>query len=747
MVPSDEQLEIINTVASGTNVIVDAVAGSGKTSTVLFLAELCHDKKILQITYNSQLKSEVREKAIVRGLHGLEVHTYHSLVVRYYDSNGFTDAVMRRVVANNKEPRALPDIDILVIDEAQDMTPLYYRILRKLLADLGRRITLLIMGDRYQGIYDFKDADTRFLTLAKRLWTSTCMYDDEDVEDVEDVEDDENKNNAEYIGDDPNNIATSDDDDTENIPSFVNLSLRRTYRLTDQIARFVNEGLVGSNRIVAAKPGPPVTYLKYDIWTVHKHLAQYILGLIRDKIATSGDIFVLAGSVKSPSSPLRKLENELVNAGIPCFVPINEESVLDEEITKGKVIFTTFHQCKGRERPIVIVYGFDDSYFTYFCRTANRKVCPSTLYVAATRASKNLILVESHDAGPLPFMRYTQSAMRRMQYPHIRYMEGSTSRSNRSCGSRGNAYQMTIEGDSNEEIHDTSVTDLTRFLSLNSLDILTPLVERLFTCIVAPQKAARIPSKIRTAREPIERFEEVSDLNGLTIPAMYEAKHVAGGITTLHTYLSEEQEFIKREHPFLSQAIDAVAYPCVTISDYLYLGNVYTAVRDRLYFKLAQIKKGQYTWLDSAMVDVCHSYMHAHISPEANYEQELGDSTIDAVGNLLYAHNTEYGKVHIRGRVDAVDDNIVWEFKCVAALQVEHHLQIIVYAWLWTKCMEATCGRRRHCLMNIRTGEVRQLCHDNAAFDAVMDVLLKNKYGKPHIKSDDEFIKDLLQEL
>lgn len=721
MDPSEEQLAIITAVSGGTNVIVDAVAGSGKTTTILFLAEECCDKKILQITYNSQLKSEVREKAILRGLTNLEVHTYHSIVVRYYDNNGFTDAVMRSVITTNKKPRALPDIDILVIDEAQDMTPLYYRVVRKLLNDLNKPVTLLIMGDRYQGIYDFKDADTRFLTLAKRLWPNNCKDDNENEDENEDDDEEEDKNE-----------------------SFKSMTLRRTYRLTDQITRFVNEGLIGSNRIVSDKPGPQVQYIKYDIWTVHKYLSQIVQGLIKDKHATAGDIFVLAGSVKSAASPLRKLENELVNAGIPCFVPINEDSMLDEEVTKGKVIFTTFHQCKGRERPIVIIYGFDDSYFTYFCRNANRKMCPSTLYVAATRASSRLILVEAADAEPLSFMKYKQSALRRMQYPHIRYTETSSTGGRQSRRYAGNAYQIERDEFVEDEIHDATVTNLTRFLSLTSLDILTPIIERMFICKVAPQTATRIPSKIRTAREPVERFEEVADLNGLVIPAMFEANAINGGITTLHTYLSNEQEFIRKEHPFLSQAIDEVAYPCTSIAEYLYLGNVYTAVRDRLYFKLAQIKQGQYTWLDQSMVNACHLHMQTHISADARYEQELGDSSTDAIGNLMYIHNTEYGKINIKGRVDAVDNDNVWEFKCVTALQIEHHLQVMIYAWLWTKCMESTAGKRRYRLMNIRTGEIRQLRLDITVLDNVMDVVFKNKYGKPQVKTDEEFIDDLL---
>jgi hypothetical protein len=74
--PSDEQYAIVNLVGKNTNIIVDAVAGSGKTTTVLFIASKFADKKILQITYNSELKIEVRKKVQEMEIKNLEIHSY-----------------------------------------------------------------------------------------------------------------------------------------------------------------------------------------------------------------------------------------------------------------------------------------------------------------------------------------------------------------------------------------------------------------------------------------------------------------------------------------------------------------------------------------------------------------------------------------------------------------------------------------------------------------------------------------------
>ena len=79
---SDEQLQIINAVKEGYNVQVDAVAGSGKTTTILSLADAMPDKTIIQLTYNRELMEEVKQKKTQLSetmyLDNLSIYTYHS---------------------------------------------------------------------------------------------------------------------------------------------------------------------------------------------------------------------------------------------------------------------------------------------------------------------------------------------------------------------------------------------------------------------------------------------------------------------------------------------------------------------------------------------------------------------------------------------------------------------------------------------------------------------------------------------
>ena len=117
--PSDEQQSIIDTIKNGHNVIVDACAGSGKSTTILSLAMQMPDTKFIQLTYNSSLRYEIRDKVKQLQMKNLQVHTYHSLAVGYYDSNAYTDTGMRRVVYQDMSLNNIStSYDVVVIDEA-----------------------------------------------------------------------------------------------------------------------------------------------------------------------------------------------------------------------------------------------------------------------------------------------------------------------------------------------------------------------------------------------------------------------------------------------------------------------------------------------------------------------------------------------------------------------------------------------------------------------------------------------------
>ena len=79
---SEEQAIVLKHIKAGENAVVNAVAGSGKSTTVLSIAVAMKSSKIIQFTYNSMLRCEIKEKTESLGIENLDVHTYHSSAVK-----------------------------------------------------------------------------------------------------------------------------------------------------------------------------------------------------------------------------------------------------------------------------------------------------------------------------------------------------------------------------------------------------------------------------------------------------------------------------------------------------------------------------------------------------------------------------------------------------------------------------------------------------------------------------------------
>ena len=116
------------------------MAGSGKSSTIITVARDLPKKSLLHITFNSALRLEFKEKLKTLNITNIEVHTYHSLGVKTYSKDAHTDSGLRNILYNNLKPllikKELPKFDIIVLDEAQDMSILYYQFIRKFLQDI-----------------------------------------------------------------------------------------------------------------------------------------------------------------------------------------------------------------------------------------------------------------------------------------------------------------------------------------------------------------------------------------------------------------------------------------------------------------------------------------------------------------------------------------------------------------------------------------------------------------------------------
>lgn len=609
-----EQEQIVNSVISNNNVIIDSVAGSGKTTTCLHICTKLPNKRILILTYNSRLKIESREKVKLLNLKNVEVHSYHAFCVKYYNEKGYRDDGIQQTVITDLPTKKLFSYDIIILDEQQDMTQLFYKLARKILTDnLVGDIQICSFGDIYQNIYQYAGSDARFLMYANKIF-------------------------ADFTKD----------------KCWETLKISTSYRITRQIANFININMLKTDRLKAIKNGPNVKYVITDSFRdgyIYTEIIKYLnIGYLPE------DIFILGASLKKGKklSPICKLENKLVLNGIPCHASLSDDSKIDNDIINGKICFASFHQVKGMERKICIVYGFDESYFNYFARNLDRSICPNVLYVALTRASDRLILIHDYHNNYLPFIEKEMLNVTCDVIINNKYIGGAKP--------------------SSVPIH-VAVRDLIKNISNDSMNYIFSFVKYK---IIAKQNKnpIQLQSKIKTKNN---LYEDVSDINGLVIPSIYEYNntnqismieqiigYISGkniiGITTVNLPEHHKNEIYKIYQKYLNKE--------VSNADILYISTVYNSLLTGFIGKREQIVN--FNWIEQAQIDSTLLVLKKHVSKTALYEQQI-----------VYSVNNKI----INGIIDTIDymNNTIFEYKCTSELSKEHILQLVIYAYMYEK--------------------------------------------------------------
>ena len=705
--PSEEQQFVIDKLKEGYNVICSAVAGSGKSSTILSAAKEMKDRKIIQLTYNSELRSENLEKVKAFRLENIEVHTFHSLGFHYYTKECNTDSGIRRVLKEDLRPvRPIANFDMCMLDEYQDNTSLYYRLIKKFLRDSGSPIQLLILGDARQSLYEFKGSDSRFLTIGQRVWDDFELLKDN---------------------------------------RFIHTTLKMSYRITDQISTFVNKTMLGEDLMLSCKCGEPVVYYRGTPKNTGKYIVHNINQLL-DSGVNPNDIFILSASVKSHI--VKTIENTLVENGIPCYVPTFDIGKLDKRIINGKVVFSTFHSSKGRQRPYVFVLGFDNDYYKRFARDEiDMTACPNVFYVAATRSSCKLFVVEFENnrySRPLGFLKMGHHDMKRSDYIDFK------------------GVPRTVFYDDDEEKDEDLIkvkrirgSELVNFIPESTLETILPIIDRIFkpgSLTHSNNYELEITNVIQTH---IGLFEGVSDLNGIAIPCMFydrlynefcPGKENPGN--TIHKriqlLLLESRD---DEHSYVKDTADMLPNPCESIKDYLFLSNVLSSIEENLTYRLKQIHDDDYTWISNELIESCMDRYNAIIKDEISegspFEAEkflISPSMVgeqEKLNRVLTDHfiNTQF---EFSGILDLMTEKSVYEFKCTGSLTHEHQIQLIFYAWVYNVLYPDS--PREFKLYNVKTDELLVMDYTFDDINTIIIALLQGKYEQNDKKTDEEFI-------
>jgi ATP-dependent exoDNAse (exonuclease V) beta subunit len=707
--PSNEQKIIIELIKDY-NIVVNAVAGSGKTTTILHIATKYPTKKILLITYNKRLKQETRERVIFNNIKNITVHNYHSFCVQEYKMEGYTDDIILDVIINKIERKFI--YDIIIIDEIQDMNNIYYELIYKIIKQNKNDFRICLLGDINQNIYNFNNADSRYLIYSELIF---------------------NLNNNEW----------------------KRLTLNETFRLTPEIVDFINNCVLKEKRIISKKINienienikPRYIFCNsYDDRILYEIIHYYLKILNFDNNNYEfQDIFILAPSVKSDKTPIKSLANKLsIFHNIPIYIPNSDDEILDDDIIKNKILFSSYHQAKGLERKIVIIYSFDSSYFEYYNKNADKSKCTNEIYVALTRAKERLTVIHDYKYNFLNFLDIDN--IEKYCYNDNIKMIRCFDRNNKIFNFQFDIMEynkkniFNIDNKTNKRIIENIIIDIINNNKINNIVSVTNFIKHIPYNIISEtlkyieiidmnkndifdtdsSDSDKYNIEIDTKIKQDILYENVSDITGIAIPIYFE--YIKTKKITILEILDNEYKSnkLEREINDIRNKIDNM--------NILKIANIYNAITNELYFKIHQIK--EYKWLSKNMLELAIKRLEKNIKNNPKFE-------IKFIKEINF-HNIE--NLFLKGYIDCIDDENVWELKFIKKITNTHILQLALYMYMYKINND---NNKRFFLLNIYDGTKIEIKSDIDKLQKIIFIIYNYKYKFNNNITDDEFFNNI----
>ena len=164
-------------------------------------------------------------------------------------------------------------------------------------------------------------------------------------------------------------------------------------------------------------------------------------------------------------------------------------------------------------------------------------------------------------------------------------------------------------------------------------------------------------------------YEPVADINGIVIPAYFE-------------YVNNKKMSIYDILVNRNQVVNIKLDINMPTPELLKLATQYSAFSSGYNYKMNQIK--EYNWMEDEKLDDAVDRLELVINKNARFEVEVSNPEL------------KVGKV-IVGRMDCMDGDTIWEFKCTRELDSDHFIQLAIYALL-NENMRAMLGRKNNYL-------------------------------------------------
>ncbi|ROV90085.1 hypothetical protein VMCG_09792 [Cytospora schulzeri] len=579
--------------------------------------------------------------------------------------------------------------EIIILDEMQDCTHDLFWLTCAFISSVahakgGRAPRIVVLGDERQAIYNFRGADPRFLSLSSSILAALSPH------------------------------------------PWSHLPLSKSFRLSHQNSAFVNKVfLQGEEYIVGSHNGPKPLYIHGDIFKP-RHIADHLVPLIH-KYGPERTA-IIAPSIRQ-NWALSELTNFLSRQHrLPVAVSISDEVNLDDDVLAGKICVSTYHQFKGNERDLVIVYGADAGYFTFFAPDLPDDTCPNATFVALTRACQQLVVLNHNGNPPMPFISLPEL------HKTANFMDLNDKRL-KDLQPVGRPGELGLHLPRN-----IAVAVMTRHTPDEILDQIckTHIEIKQISPPLPPILHINAPDKVLTDRSK-RYYEAVSDLNGMAVVAAYEYA-LLKTLTTLG-YKPKALSFkipsdSHRKASWLSRKAceyeaDLSGYKSRSIQmdhhTFDWLGPYLETARKRLTEQFEDAERLHFeVKLEQKNFEVSH--------PSGEKSQ------IEKLSGRADIVRYDGSSTSMPGKIE--EGISIWEIKFVAQLSLEHAVQVCTYAYIWSIKNRAE-DLPRIILFNVRDGEKWEITSRNgiAGLKSLIEAVLRAKYTTKGAPTTDEFLK------
>jgi thymidine kinase len=675
---SDEQQIIIDNFKLGFNIQIEAVAGSGKSTTLLLCSKETKDNCLI-LTYSKRLQLDIEEKIEKYKLTNVNIKTIHSYAGLILKKKGLirSDDMLMKCIKEYKNEKKneykneKKKVKVLLIDELQDFNETFYDFVETFI-DYEQ---LILVGDRRQTINQHNGSTDKYLVNYKDYFKNSKR-------------------------------------------EWKECKLNISYRLTPNMAKFVNNHILRKPLIVGGnlnlnlkkedrniKPRYITLGNDYEIKPIERVFVE-----LKKKYG-SENICIIAKSVKPSSGfpkPIDKLIKDVLYKEI-IFRPLGDDNEINWAEAKNKLQFVSYNSMKGKEADVVIVLGFDESYFQYPDKKWELQSLPNILYVAITRARKEVIIVANRN--------------KTMRTINIEIL-------NNDIYNKVNIAPFKKMLEMGEYVKpNISVTDLIKSISSENKLKLKELFKE-----VKRERKIFIPkiNKIETIRfdnklSNKEYVENPSAYYGTLIPIKLEIE-LTGGIKETKY---KNPEIVKKVEITKSRNVNFSNWQLTEKQLEEYPENYWDDIRK--IYKKEQMERTNEDWMKLLVSQNAVRNQQHHLSRQILNYDWIDDDLIkrcvssmrktlkDCDGIFEHPVSEKIGKdTVINGSIDFIDqtNNEIWEFKCVSSDEnIDHLLQLVTYLCL----SEYYIGN----LYYVYTGKVITVKMDEDEKKLFLDICLK----------------------